>query len=73
MLLPGVINTWFANDELKLGYHWYNDRIWNGDRVVVPQKHVKEIITQMHCSPIAGHWGTSKTEELIQLSIFEKR
>ena len=61
-----VQNTCFANDELILGYHWYKDRIWNGDRVVVPQKRVKEIIIQMHCSPIAGHWGTSKTEELIQ-------
>ena len=28
-----VQNTCFVNDELKYSYHWYKDRIWNGDRV----------------------------------------
>jgi hypothetical protein len=39
---------------------------WDEDRIRVPKDLVKTIMEQHHTSPVAGHFGTSKTLDLIR-------
>ena len=45
--------------QLRNGYYWHEDRI------IVPQARSEELIKRYHDGKLAGHFGISRTEDLI--------
>ena len=72
----GWIQEYLADPEIRLHYfqnnlepkpdtNLYKGFIWIVDRILVPQSKTLEIIAQFHSSRLAGHFGLTKTIDLI--------
>ena len=44
---------------------WHHGRIWQDDRIVVPYKKIKEVLTQHHSDVLHGHWGARRSYDLV--------
>ena len=45
---------------------YHHGRIWNGDRIVVPEARKMEVIANYHDLPASGHWGINRTSDLLK-------
>ena len=72
----GWIQEYLADPEIWLHYFQDNSEpkpdtnlnkgfIWVGDRILVPQSKTLEIIALFHSSRLVGHFGLTKTIDLI--------
>jgi hypothetical protein len=60
-----IMEYCFHANNLKPEYRRRRGLIWAGDQIVVPCSKVMEIIKTYHDNPTAGHFGISKTYDLI--------
>ena len=59
-----------GTDVLDPKYELYNQRIWIGDRILVLQSRVTEIVDSYHNGILQGHWGIAKTIAIIKRKYF---
>ena len=59
-----------GNDGLDPKYETFNQRIWLGDRILVPQTRVTEVIDTYHNGILQGHWGIAKTIAILKRKYF---
>ena len=59
-----------GTDVLDPKYKIYNQRIWIGDRILVLQSRVTEIVDSYHNGILQGHWGIAKTISIIKRKYF---
>lgn len=55
----------FHANDLKPEYRRQRGLIWSGDQIVVPCSKITGIIKLHHATPTAGHFGISKTYDII--------
>ena len=63
-------DPWYLKHCITTDAEIYSQRIWIGDRTLVPQSRVTEIIDSYHNGVLQGHWGIAKTIAIIKRNYF---
>ena len=53
------------SEELRPGYFKNHGFLWDGERILVPQRLIPHVLRRYHAHPTSGHLGVSKTFQLI--------
>ena len=60
-------NSYFdANGFLIDETRWHHERLWDGDLIEVPASKIPEVLEECHDRILSGHWGVSKTVNMLQ-------
>ena len=63
---PAVARKYFHSDGSWLhpdAYHM--GRVWVQDRILVPRRRIREVLTRSHADVVQGYWGSKKTYDLL--------